>query len=360
MTFLTVIYLTDVCMWRWMGVNLRLKDIKHWTARGFLTFTLMTCTDLRTSLTSYILLTIQRLCEEVCMELCKVDDWLKANRLSLNIDKTFYMIVTDNNYDETDINIRIRDVQLSRVTSTKFLGVTIDLVLEGICLRSTSSFPDWWAFYINSLAFYLHMWLKCFITLYSTRAWSMVSRSGGRGCNQYFRIRKVNSSTLNIFTDKLAPTLTVRVIILVENIQPLYIQKQYLITSFYSMPSSSGTNYHLTSQLYRTPKLLNLSSNHFSAIITTFLYSSWLTSRWCRGLLWPPGHAGSNFYCIALVCEYSSLLYTVIFFLSLSYILLLFDNHHTWCCLTLFLFFLYILLLYCIISDYFVFIMLLI
>ena len=50
------------------------------------------------------------------MELCKVDDWLKANRLSLNIDKTFYMIITHNNYDETDINIRKRDLQLSRVT----------------------------------------------------------------------------------------------------------------------------------------------------------------------------------------------------------------------------------------------------
>ena len=76
------------------------------------------------------------------MELCKVDDWLKTNRLSLNVDKTFYMIITHNNYNETDINIRIRDVQLSRVTSTKFLGVMIDLVMEGICLRSTSSFPE--------------------------------------------------------------------------------------------------------------------------------------------------------------------------------------------------------------------------
>ena len=69
---------------------------------------------------------LTRLCEEVCTELCKVDDWIKANRLSLNIDKTFYMIITHNNYDETDINIRIRVAQLSRVTSTKFLGVTID------------------------------------------------------------------------------------------------------------------------------------------------------------------------------------------------------------------------------------------
>ena len=73
------------------------------------------------------------------MELCKVDDWLKANRLSLNIDKKFYMIITHNNYYETDINIRIRDVQLSRVTSTKFLRQTIDLVTEGILYKLYTS-----------------------------------------------------------------------------------------------------------------------------------------------------------------------------------------------------------------------------
>ena len=163
------------------------------------------------------------------------------------------------------------------------------------------------------------------------------------------------------------------------------------------MPPSSGTNYHLTSQLYRTPKLLNPSSNHFSAIITSFSYSrlavdwhqdgagSWcdllktqapraakveecclrrviqvssdlITRRrlslcwchvscfFCRNVKWEVCccillsfciyFLYGNFYCISLVCEYSSLLYTVIFFLSLSYILLLFDNHHTWCCLT--------------------------
>ena len=61
---------------------------------------------------------LTRLCEEVCMELYK--ELLKANRLSLNIDKTFYMIITHNNYDETDINIRVRDVQLSRVSRQSF------------------------------------------------------------------------------------------------------------------------------------------------------------------------------------------------------------------------------------------------
>lgn len=32
------------------------------------------------------------LCEEVCEELNKLDKWLIANKLSLNIDKTYYMI----------------------------------------------------------------------------------------------------------------------------------------------------------------------------------------------------------------------------------------------------------------------------
>ena len=30
------------------------------------------------------------------------------------------MIITHNNYDETDINIRVQDEQVSRVTSTSF------------------------------------------------------------------------------------------------------------------------------------------------------------------------------------------------------------------------------------------------
>ena len=34
------------------------------------------------------------LCEDVCEELNKVDEWLKANRLFLNIDKTYFMIHT--------------------------------------------------------------------------------------------------------------------------------------------------------------------------------------------------------------------------------------------------------------------------
>ena len=52
---------------------------------------------------------LKALCENVCEELSKVDEWLKANRLSLNIDKTFFMIHTHNHNDINSCIIRIRD-----------------------------------------------------------------------------------------------------------------------------------------------------------------------------------------------------------------------------------------------------------
>ena len=66
------------------------------------------------------------LCDEITEELTRVDDWLKANRLSLNIDKTNFMILTHGKHDERDINIKIRDTRLRQVKCTKFLGLMID------------------------------------------------------------------------------------------------------------------------------------------------------------------------------------------------------------------------------------------
>ena len=54
-------------------------------------------------------------------------DWLRANRLSLNIDKTHYMLFTPKKREiPPDINILINGTRLTRVTECKFLGVMID------------------------------------------------------------------------------------------------------------------------------------------------------------------------------------------------------------------------------------------
>ena len=56
-------------------------------------------------------------------ELVGIDNWLKANRLSLNISKTSYMITSN---QKNAIEIRIRDSILTKVSTVKFLFVTLD------------------------------------------------------------------------------------------------------------------------------------------------------------------------------------------------------------------------------------------
>ena len=56
-------------------------------------------------------------------ELVGVDNWLKANRLSLNVSKTSYMIISKK---KNEIGIRIRDSILTKISTVKFLGVTLD------------------------------------------------------------------------------------------------------------------------------------------------------------------------------------------------------------------------------------------
>ena len=59
-------------------------------------------------------------------ELIKVDEWLKSNRLSLNVSKTSYMLVS-HNANVNDANfISIRGNILNRVNCVKFLGVLLD------------------------------------------------------------------------------------------------------------------------------------------------------------------------------------------------------------------------------------------
>ena len=57
-------------------------------------------------------------------ELVGVDNWLKAKRHFLKLCKTSYMIIS--NQKNSIDNITIRDSVLTKVTTVKFLGVTLD------------------------------------------------------------------------------------------------------------------------------------------------------------------------------------------------------------------------------------------
>ena len=56
-------------------------------------------------------------------ELVGVDNWLKTNRLSLNVSKTSYMIISN---QKNALDIKIRETIFTKVSTFKFLGVTLD------------------------------------------------------------------------------------------------------------------------------------------------------------------------------------------------------------------------------------------
>ena len=63
-------------------------------------------------------------------EISKVFDWLEANKLSLNIKKTQFVIFKAKNKKiPKSIEIRINDQIIEQVNKSKFLGLTIDKVL---------------------------------------------------------------------------------------------------------------------------------------------------------------------------------------------------------------------------------------
>ena len=71
----------------------------------------------------------QRLLEKnINNELCKVHTWLCANRLSLNIDKSNFVIFhpPQKNLQGLKFNLKINDQQLNREFFIKYLGIMVD------------------------------------------------------------------------------------------------------------------------------------------------------------------------------------------------------------------------------------------
>ena len=66
-------------------------------------------------------------------ELVKITEWLKSNRLSLNVSKTHYMLFKSKGMHVpiTTENVLIKDVKIDYVRKTKFLGVMVDVMLSG-------------------------------------------------------------------------------------------------------------------------------------------------------------------------------------------------------------------------------------
>ena len=112
-------------------------------------------------------------------ELVKVDSWLRANRLSLNLSKSCYMVF-NKKVNDPDLNICIRSSEINRVSQTSFLGVLIDDKLSfnvhvqhvktklsralGIMFKLSNTVPDYILMTLYYSIFYPHL-------IYSITVW---------------------------------------------------------------------------------------------------------------------------------------------------------------------------------------------
>ena len=73
---------------------------------------------------------LQELCNHLNGELGDIQDWLSCKKLSLNVLKTHYIILTTRNKIVENIDIKISNTSIERVYTTKFLGIHIDSQLS--------------------------------------------------------------------------------------------------------------------------------------------------------------------------------------------------------------------------------------
>lgn len=70
---------------------------------------------------------LEHVIQNISADLKNLTEWFKANKLSLNITKTNYMLFTKNDKDyKRNMNLRLSNEDITRVNSTKFLGMIID------------------------------------------------------------------------------------------------------------------------------------------------------------------------------------------------------------------------------------------
>ena len=61
----------------------------------------------------------------VNLELCKIDHWLRANKLSLNCSKTNFMLLTSRKHKPASFKVIINNHNISAEDNLKYLGVLL-------------------------------------------------------------------------------------------------------------------------------------------------------------------------------------------------------------------------------------------
>ena len=69
---------------------------------------------------------LKEMIRQVNEEMAKIYGWVNANRLSLNIDKTNFMLFTPKNFYLCTDDFVINQIKIQELKETRFLGVIID------------------------------------------------------------------------------------------------------------------------------------------------------------------------------------------------------------------------------------------
>lgn len=219
-------------------------------------------------------------------ELEKVDAWLCANKLSLNINKTSFMI-HGNRSKATNSILSIRNVNLTRVNQAKFLGVIVDDGLKfkdhiayicgkiskssGIMRRLSGVVPS-------------HVLKKIYLALvypylvYAVESWGSSSKTmlGKLGKIQNRCVKLINVQSTDSFTD-IYKTLRLLPFPLVYNFFTLIKFFKYFIVKsdqyFFNRISSVQTVHNLDT---RFKSLLLLTGPRFTKSLSfnSFFYQS--------------------------------------------------------------------------------------
>ena len=76
---------------------------------------------------------LESLIQSVNTEFCLLNTWLKANKLSLNVNKTYYLIFHRARIKvDNDNSIRMNDSIINSASHLKYLGAIIDCKLNWI------------------------------------------------------------------------------------------------------------------------------------------------------------------------------------------------------------------------------------
>ena len=181
-----------------------------------------------------------------------VDHWLTANKLSLNIIKSKYMVIANKKTPET-LNIRIRNNNLTKATELKFLGVHIDHKLTfkfHIDLLARKVSQSIGAIYrISSFLPY-----RCIRTLY----YSLIQSRLTYGIVAWGGAAKVHMNKLQILQNRIKRLITSRnnnpdSQVAILNLTKLY---AYFCTVKFFMSYQLGFHYHFI------PIINNLLPNH--------------------------------------------------------------------------------------------------